>query len=114
VAWQRFADSLGSGKTWPTGGGVVIFPAPPSEFCDIFPNLEEEKSMESTENTNSVNEIEITEAMIEAGCYQLYLADSSDPWEVTVADVYRAMEAVRRGIKCDLVVTPPESGGGGR
>jgi hypothetical protein len=93
---------------------VVIFPATPSEFRGIFPVLEEGKTMEPSKETNAVNEIEITEAMIEAGCYQLYLTDPSDPWEVTAADVYRAMEAVRRGIKCDLVVTAPESGFGGR
>jgi len=54
--------------------------------------------MERTE-TDSTDEIEITDDMVEAGYQASCLYDREDPKEWEIAAIYRAMESVRRKIK---------------
>jgi hypothetical protein len=46
---------------------------------------------------NPTNEIEITSAMIDAGCKELALCESYDPPWSTVEAIYRGMQSERRG-----------------
>jgi hypothetical protein len=55
-----------------------------------------EEKMGRESDDNSTAEIEVTEAMIEAGVTELALCESGDSWRSTAEAVYLAMEVARR------------------